>query len=78
MIKVQITLGDDYLTPETAEDSFSTEFKVNNIAEIEGELKKRHTMNDLARDYYEKKGTLDAQLATGWWYYNVSTKATKD
>ena len=67
MIKVEIKLCKDYLT----------QFQVNNVNEIEDKVKEWHTMSDFERDYYEKKGTLDAQLATGW-YFKESTEATEE
>ena len=62
MITVQITMDDDR----------STQFNVNNVNEIEDKVKEWHTMSDFERTHYEKKGTLEAELDTGW-YYKVST-----
>jgi hypothetical protein len=46
----------------------SSQFTVDNVNEIEGKLKEWHGFSDFERTHFTKKGTLDAELASGWYY----------
>ena len=50
----------------------TTQFTVDNINEIEAKLKDLHGLSDFERDYFTKKGTLDKQIASGWYYLENS------
>jgi len=61
-ISVKVEMGKEY----------ATQFTVNNVSEIEAKLKDWHGLSDFERDYFKKKGTLDKQIASGWYYLEKS------
>tara|TARA_B110000259_G_C13851867_1_gene337148 strand:- start:208 stop:408 length:201 start_codon:yes stop_codon:yes gene_type:complete len=61
-ISVKIELGKEY----------ATQFTVDNVNEIEDKLEELHWMSDFERDHYAKKGTLDKERASGWYYSGKS------
>ena len=50
----------------------TTQFTVDNINEIEAKLKDLHGLSAFERDYFKNKGTLDKQIASGWYYLENS------
>jgi hypothetical protein len=47
---------------------YVTQFTVDNVNEIEAKLKDWHGLSDFERNHFKNKGTLDKQIASGWYY----------
>lgn len=56
MITAEIKMGEDY----------TTNVHGNTIEEVLEKIKSFHTLDDFAREYYDKKGKLTEQRNTGW------------
>lgn len=58
MITAEIKLGDDYTT--------MTHGKT--IEEVLEKIKEFHTMSDFEKEHYKKRGKLNKEMKTGWYF----------
>ena len=58
MITAEIKMGNDYTTMASGDD----------IYELIEAIKGWNTLGNFERDFYTEKGTLEEELATGWYY----------
>ena len=57
MIIANLTMGDNRSTQVTGKS----------IEEVLEKIKQYHSMTDFEKQHFERKGTLDKELASGWY-----------